>query len=261
MTSNDFVFEEGDLRKIPASKLLFKELKASVRPPYWFFGGIAANLTLALLAIAWTAFTHKTFPRPGLLGVFISGWLLADVTTTNQLGNDPERAGYLIRGGMVPSTLLKLRNLMLFSIIAPVAVAATIIGESIAKSNHHLASDLIIALLPFCSGLALGNLTSALAPYKQITLKERLKDRRSWIPWMLKASLPYILSSLFLPLILFPAYSAGLLRPHHIAKVTALTGAVIILWSIFLGVIGSSIAFRIADSRTSKYLNTIWKES
>ncbi|NNN21180.1 MAG: hypothetical protein HKL80_04165 [Acidimicrobiales bacterium] len=255
------MYEESDLGKASVFKLLFPELRASIRPPYWFFGGIGANLTLALLAIAWTAFTHKTFPRPGLLGVFISGWLLADVTTTNQLGNDPERASYLIRSGMLPSSLLKLRNLMLFSIIAPVAIAATIIGESIAKTNHHLLSDLIIALLPFCSGLALGNLTSALAPYKQITLKARLKNRRSWIPWMIKGSLPYVLSSILIPVILFPAYFAGLLRPHHVAKITAVTGVVVISWSIFLGVIGSSVAYRIADSRASKYMNSIWNEN
>jgi hypothetical protein len=228
------------------------ELIYSFKPPFWWLSTLFANFSLAVLVILYSFFFHHHYIRPGLIGLIMSTWLLADVTATNQLGADPNRFVLMRKNGFSAIQILTIRNIMLVIIILPISVVFAVVGDSLAHTNKLLPVDLTIAVIPIGPWIGFGNLISALLPYKQMIFKERIKRKSSIIPWIAKMSLPYIASTFTVPFCLWPLYVTKLYTNHHLSYHFGEEFILVVCWSIFVLSLGTFLAHEYLLLRPNK---------
>ena len=156
--------------------------------------GVLANLVFAagwLLVQPLTAGRHQDWVI--LVGTYFSSWVLADVTTTNLLGNDHYRVLEAVFGGVPTWRILLIKNLALLAIVGlPTLGTATALTLWL-ETPARLAITIPTVAVPIVSWLGVGNLISVLHPVGVEPLFRRRRDRRRTRGWLLGLSLPYAL--------------------------------------------------------------------
>ncbi len=159
--------------------------------------GVLANLAFAagwLLVQPLTAGRHQDWVI--LVGTYFSSWVLADVTTTNLLGNDHYRVLQAVSDGVPLWRILLIKNLALIAIVGlPTLVTATALTLWL-ETPARLAITIPTVAVPIVSWLGVGNLFSVLHPVGVEPLLRRWRrrrDRRRTRGWLLSLSLPYAL--------------------------------------------------------------------
>jgi hypothetical protein len=173
------------------------EIRWAFTAPRTLLMGVLANLVFAagwLLVQPLTAGRHQDWVI--LVGTYFSSWVLADVTTTNLLGNDHYRVLQAVSDGVPMWRILLIKNLALIAIVGlPTLVTATVLTLWL-ETPARLAITIPTVAVPIVSWLGVGNLFSVLHPVGVEPLFRRWRrrhDRRRTRGWLLGLSLPYAL--------------------------------------------------------------------
>jgi hypothetical protein len=229
-----------------------EELIYSFKPPFWWLSTLFFNFVLAIVAIILTDYTHHHYFRAGLIGLIMSTWLLADVTATNQLGADPIRYKLMREKGFSAIQILNIRNTMLTGIIIPVSIIFAVIGDIIDHNHKLLLVDILVAIVPVGPWIGFGNLISATLPYRQILVKERIKNRLTIIPWLSKMALPYVASTFTIPFCLWPLYATNLYGHNKLSYHFLLDFILVFSWSLFVFALGTYLSHEYLRHRENK---------
>jgi hypothetical protein len=166
------------------------EIRWAFTAPRTWLMGVLANVVVQPLS----AGRHQDWVI--LVGTYFSSWVLADVTTTNLLGNDHYRVLAAVSDGVPMWRILLIKNLALIAIVGlPTLVAATALTLWL-ETPARLAITIPTVAVPIVSWLGVGNLFSVLHPVGVESLFRRWRrrrDRRRTRGWLLGLSLPYAL--------------------------------------------------------------------
>jgi hypothetical protein len=157
--------------------------------------GIGVNLVVAGIWVGYTHYqphSHDSFRIAGI-AAGVALWVLANVVTTNQLGADAERVAHNLEHGRSVAHELALKNAALATLLLPLTVVVSV-GTRLALDRwraipHSVILDLAVVVI----WMGMGNVVSALLPYRPIRLVERWQRRRSWLRWILCLAVPYAL--------------------------------------------------------------------
>lgn len=176
---------------------LLGEVRWSFRPPWTWLSGVAVNLVLSLLYLAYDPITgqpHRDWAI--LVGSYFAVFILADVTTTNVLGADSRRVRDGLSSGVSLRRILVSKNLALLLIVGLptlIATAAITLGS---EAGYRLVLTLPGVAFPILTWLGVGNVVSVLLPVAAIPLRQRWLRRREIRPtvrWLFHLGLPYLL--------------------------------------------------------------------
>lgn len=125
----------------------------------------------------------------------LAAWMLSDVPATNLLGSDAERVVAAIDDPMMFRRLLYAKNLVLWTLVAPLC---TVIAIGIGINAHDYAamafSILAIVVIPF-GALGISAWVGIRFPYHPIPISERWAHRRPrrhmLVRWLTLALIPY----------------------------------------------------------------------
>ncbi len=254
MTSSDSIPE--NLR--PTSSYLLSEFSYSFKPPYWFISGLIFNLILAIGYGALFYLKGHHITHIGYIGAYFTSWIMADITTTNQLGNEPARAKYLRSQGLKGREILWLRNVVLVVCVGAIGILSTFFAEILTNESKDIIINLFISFIPILPWLAFGNLISVYLPYEQLRLRIRLKRRDTWVRWLSRAAIPYLMSSAIVPLSVWPLVAVGIVHKSKLSVEILKEMALVLVWTLLLGISISLYAYRKADEFALKFDETIW---
>lgn len=173
------------------------EIRWAFTPPRNWLTGAMVNLVFAvgwLLVQPLTLGPHQDWVV--LVSTYFSSWVLADVTTTNQLGADHYRVRQGLSEGVPLWRILWLKNMALLAIVGlptlTLAMALTLWRET----PERLTVIIPTVAVPIVSWLGVGNLFSVLHPVSVEPLTRRWRQRRDnrrtrW--WLAGLILPYAL--------------------------------------------------------------------
>jgi hypothetical protein len=160
--------------------------------------GVVANL---IFAAAWLLVQPLTPGRHHhdwavLIGTYFSSWILADVTTTNQLGADHYRVREALSDGVPFWRMLLIKNLALLAIVGLPTLATAMALTLWFQSPASLAKTITTVAVPIVSWLGVGNFVSTLHPVSVEPLIRRWRrrgDYRRTGGWVVALTLPYAL--------------------------------------------------------------------
>ncbi|GAA1880600.1 hypothetical protein [Lapillicoccus jejuensis] len=224
---------------------LLADLRWTFRPPWTWLSGVGANLVLAALWWVVVPFVHHHHGDWGVIvGTYLAGFVLADVTSTNVLGADHERVATALADGVSLRRLLLVKNV---SLLLVVAVPLLVTCAAISSEHRHL-GDLEVALplvlFPVLTWLGIGNLLSVALPEPALPLRRRWEQRRRWrttLRWLLVLGLPYALSLAVDPLRVVPDETVRWLRGGEHAGDLA-TGAAVLGVGLAFYLVGTALA-------------------
>lgn len=174
------------------------EIRWAFTAPRAWLVGVLANL---LLAIGWLAVQPLTVHGRHqdwvvLVGAYFSSFVLADVTTTNQLGADHRRVLTGLADGARFWRILVVKNVALVVLVGlptlVVAMAMTLWFER----PERLAVTIPDVAVPIVSWIGVGNVISVLLPVGAEPVIRRWRqrrDRRRTARWLTVLILPYAL--------------------------------------------------------------------
>jgi hypothetical protein len=191
--------------------------------PDWLYGMLCSWL-LGLATFGYLIrFTHPDLvrdPLPTIAVVVLTA--VADGSLTNQLGAEPGWAADLLRDGVDPARILRMRNgflLICESLYVGAIVALTArVGHSTAWISHYLPEIMVLPLAP----IAIGNLASVLVPTPFMRLNKRLQATGSWPRWSIYVAIPFVLSSISGAMFWMPSVLEQHWQPRVIAGVRGL---------------------------------------
>jgi hypothetical protein len=174
------------------------EIRWAFTPPHTWLLGVVANL---IFAAAWLLVQPLTPGRHHhdwavLVGTYFSSWILADVTTTNQLGVDHYRVLQALSDGVPFPRVLLIKNLALLVIVGLPTLATAMALTLWFQSPASLGATIPTVAVPIVSWLGVGNLVSTLHPVGVEPLLRRWRrrdERRRTAGWVLALTLPYAL--------------------------------------------------------------------
>jgi hypothetical protein len=176
---------------------IWAEIRWAFTPPRTWLMGVLANTSFAagwLLIQPLTLGLHQDWVV--LVSTYFSSWVLADVTTTNQLGADHYRVEKGLSDGVPLWRILLLKNVALLAVVGlptlTVAMALTLFRET----PERLAIIIPTVAVPIVSWLGVGNLFSVLHPVGVEPLLRRWRQRRDYRRtryWLVGLCLPYAL--------------------------------------------------------------------
>lgn len=129
--------------------------------------------------------------------VWVVGFLLADVTSTNVLGLDAQRVAAALERGVSLRRLLVRKNLVLLLCVGVPALAVTALVTLGHEPVRALALTLPPVAFPLLAWLGLGNLVSVVLPEPVVPLRERWArrgERGRTLRWLGCLALPWALS-------------------------------------------------------------------
>lgn len=204
--------------------------------------GIAGNLATAYVYLAITQPDRRNFGdiRSANLGVAIMLWTLADVVNTNQLGSDSDRARHSLERGDSVARILAIKNLSLAVMFIPLAFLISILHRIVVNRwgllPHTLVQDVGVVFL----WLGVGAVFSVLLPYRPISIRARLKARKTWPRYALCQAAPYaglvIVGILHTPYLLIYGFrSLGPIEPNYIKYALVYLGLAFGYWAVGVG--------------------------
>jgi hypothetical protein len=174
------------------------EIRWAFTPPHTWLLGVVANL---IFAAAWLPVQPLATGRHHhdwavLVGTYFSSWILADVTTTNQLGADHYRVLKALSDGVPFWRVLLIKNLALLAIVGLPTLATAMALTLWFQSAARLGVTIPTVAVPIVSWLGVGNVISVLWPVSAQPLIRRWRQRcdvRRTAGWLLALMLPYAL--------------------------------------------------------------------
>lgn len=176
---------------------VWAEIRWAFTPPRTWPMGVGANMVFAagwLLIQPLRLGLHQDWVV--LVITYFSSWVLADVTTTNQLGADRFRVGQGLSDGVPLWRILLLKNVALLAIVGLPTLTAAMVLTLSRETPARLAVIIPTVAVPIVSWLGVGNLFSVLHPVGAEPLVRRWRQRRDYRRtryWLLGLSLPYAL--------------------------------------------------------------------
>jgi hypothetical protein len=185
-------FQQGLWRAVGA------EIRWAFTPPHTWLLGVVANV---IFAAAWLLVQPLATGRHHhdwavLVGTYFSSWILADVTTTNQLGADHYRVLKALSDGVPFWRVLLIKNLALLAIVGLPTLVTAMALTLWFQSPASLGVTIPTVAVPIVSWLGVGNLVSTLHPVSVEPLIRRWRrrgDHRRTGGWVLALTLPYAL--------------------------------------------------------------------
>ncbi len=174
---------------------------------------VAVNgvLMTALWFLLPTHFKNAMFSLHGTLAfaMVLAAWMISDVPATNLLGPDAARILAAIDDPVMFRRLMYAKNLVLWTLIAPLCTVIAIAIGLNAHDNVAMAfAILAIVVMPFGT-LGVSALVGIRFPYHPIALTERWAGRRSWrhmlLRWGILVLTPYALVPALATAFLFPS--------------------------------------------------------
>lgn len=171
------------------------EIRWAFTAPRTWLMGVVANL---VFAVGWLVVQPLTLGRHQdwvvLVGTYFSSWILADVTTTNQLGADHYRVVAAVSDGVPFWRVLLVKNLALLVIVGVPTLATAVMLTLWLETPQRLAITIPTVAVPIVSWLGVGNVFSVLHPVSVEPLIRRWRqrgDRRRTRGWIAALTLPY----------------------------------------------------------------------
>lgn len=224
------------------------DLRWTFRPPWTWLGGVGANLVLAALWWVVVPLVHHRHGDWGVIvGTYLAGFVLADVTSTNVLGADHERVTSALEEGVSLRRLLLIKNLTLLLVVAvPLLVTAAALSAG-QRSVATLEVALPLVLFPVLTWLGVGNLLSVVLPEPALPLRQRWERRRQWrttLRWLVVLGLPYALSLAVDPLRVVPEDTVRWVRGvEHAGELAAGVGVLAAGLVFYLAGTGLALAW------------------
>lgn len=165
--------------------------------------GMAINLVVAVVVTRSTSYDpHKTGEvANAILGISVVLYVLAGTVNTNQLGADGERVVTALEGGDSARRLLLSKNLVLAVLLVPVAILVSVAFDILVHRFRLFSHTPIWDVGAVLLWLGIGNAVSVLLPFRPISLRARMKARRTWKRWVIRQAVPYAIYWLSLPLL------------------------------------------------------------
>lgn len=175
--------------------------------------GMLFNLAVALVVTGYQRYDPHVSGdiKIANIGVAVVIYVLAGTLATNQLGADAERVVNSLERGDALRRILALKNVALAVLMVPVALLVSVIVRILVDRWRLLPHTAMYDVGAVFVWLGLGNLISVTLPYRPISLRARLKARRTWKRWALRQAVPYVLYYLGAPLLLLLPWAALLL--------------------------------------------------
>jgi hypothetical protein len=173
------------------------EVRWAFRRPRPWLEGLAVNLVLSIVYLAWDPLhgRHRA-AWVILVGSYFATFVLADVTTTNILGTDRIRVRRGLAAGVGVFRVILAKNAVLLLLVGVPTLVATAILTVASNESPRLALTMVGVALPILTWLGVGNLVSVLLPvaYVPWRLRWRLRYRRGWTArWLVHLAIPYVL--------------------------------------------------------------------
>lgn len=230
--------------------LVRADLKWSFTWPMTWLTGVAANLVLSLLWLAYDPLTgHPYSDWAIVVGSYFAVFILADVTTTNVLGADTRRVRLGLARGLSLRRILLVKNLTLMVVVGVPTLLATSVITIWSEADYRLLLTLPGVLFPILVWLGVGNLVSVALPVSHRSLRQRWAERRQFrsnARWVTAVGLPYALYGLVSPLGGLPRMIARTLLPAGLVS----RGSVVCLLGLALYGLGTWGALALGRRRS-----------
>jgi hypothetical protein len=155
--------------------------------------GIGFNLVIAGIYVGYTHYDPHVRDNVKVAGIAtgVAVWVLADVVNTNQLGSDADRVRASLQRRDRVSRILALKSLALAVLLLPFTCAISI-GVRLAIDRwrsvpHAVMLDIWVVFV----WLGAGAIVSVVLPYDPIPLRDRWRQRRTWLRWAVCLAVPY----------------------------------------------------------------------
>jgi hypothetical protein len=203
--------------------------------------GIAGNLAFAYAYLAITQGDQHNFGdiKSANVGLAVVVWALADVVNTNQLGSDSDRVRASLEAGDSVARILAIKNLALAVLFIPLAFLISIVHRIIVDHwnlvLHTAVSDVGAVLL----WMGVGGVFSVLLPYRPISIRARLKARKTWLRYAICQGAPYValgvVALMHLPyLLIYTLRAFGPVRSNYLEYALVYLGLAFLYWGLGL---------------------------
>lgn len=241
-------------RQVPSLvELVRADLRWSFTWPMTWLAGIAANLVLSLLWLAYEPLTgHPHTDWAIVVGSYFAVFILADVTTTNVLGADTRRVRLGLLRGLSLRRILLVKNLTLMVVVGVPTLLVTAIITISSEADTRLLLTLPGVLFPILVWLGLGNLVSVVLPVSVKPLRQRWQERRQLRPtvrWVTAVGLPYVLYGLVSPIGRLPRLIGRALLPTGLAS----RGALLCVLGLALYGVATAAALALGRRRSIRF--------
>ncbi len=203
--------------------------------------GIAVNLVTAYIYLAITQPDPSRFGdiKAANVGLAVTLWCLADTVNTNQLGADRERVAASLEAGDSLLRILALKNLALAILLVPVALLLSLIHHIYVGNVHLPVHALLFDIGSVFLWQGVGSVISVLLPFRPLSIRARLKARKTWVRYGIAQAAPYVaivlMVALHLPYVLLYVLRAfGPLHANFIDYALAYAAIGLAYWWIGL---------------------------
>ncbi len=191
----------GNAAAVTFGGALETELSRMRRHPADTIAVVALNGVL--MTIVWFALPRSwffVFTGPSGYALALATWMYADVTATNVLAADRERALELLDDPESMRTVLRAKQTALWLIVAPLcSVVAIACGFFEQDWPYTVLVVLAVAVIPV-GALAVSGLVGVLYPYHARSLTWRWRERHRFRPVILRWSMLSVMPFLVYPL-------------------------------------------------------------
>ncbi|MFG1783558.1 hypothetical protein ACGFIU_14050 [Rhodococcus oryzae] len=224
----------------------------------------------ALVCVAWFLIPRSwLFDFTGAWGlpIALAGWMYADVSATNVLGQDPAEVLTVLSDGAALERLLRAKTIVLWLMVAP-ACTAVALALGVVEHDLTLAALMVVGLCVIPLGpLALSGWVGVVFPYHQRPLRWRWVNRRRFrsvvARWLILVVLPYgvfpaaIVVVLAVPLLMFhllPPFDVGAVLTADGRVGFVLSASVVSVLAWFVAIRGTAFLAGRRAGRLTDYL-------
>lgn len=197
----------------PLRRDFVEELRWTVHHRRGWLIGFALNLVTAAIFVSYQRYNpDRQTLRVAGLAAELAAWVIASTLVTNQLGEDADHVHASLQYDRNITRLLVLKNLVVFTLLVPVAVILSAAIQLDESHLHELLPSVTQDLLDgFVLGLwlGLGSVTSVLLPYRPMPLRARWRHRSTWPRWGTCQALPYLILLTVIPALVLPPYEVA----------------------------------------------------
>jgi hypothetical protein len=178
--------------------------------------GMVFNLVVSLVVVGYQRYDPHVSGDVKIanIAVAVVVYVLAGTLATNQLGADADRVINSVERGDRVQRILAIKNVALVVLLVPVALLVSVIVRILVDRWRLLPNTAMYDIAAVFVWLGIGNVVSVMLPYRPISLRARLKARKTWKRWAVRQAVPYVLYYLGAPALLtFPSVLIHVLEP------------------------------------------------